>query len=320
MSEPPAGILQVRALAQAGRMSQALDLLHALAAAGDAEAAMTLGDFYWQGRGVAQDPARGRAYFQRASEAGHPYGRMFSTNLLANGVFGPRDWGAALARLREEARTEAHRARVLSCLEAMDIDDDGAPRVALEGRRLSERLDVRLFPGLFTAAECELLLAAAEPCYLPSTINDTQGRQVPHPLRTSEGAPMHWLIEDPAIQALNRRLAAASGTAYDQAEPLLILRYRPGQEYRRHFDALPGLDNQRVKTALVYLNSDYGGGETEFPRLGLRVKARAGDALVFRNTGPDGRPDPLSEHAGLPVVSGVKFLASRWIRERRHLP
>ena len=35
---------------------------------------------------------------------------------------------------------------------------------------------------------------------------------------------------------------------------------------------------------------------------------------LFRNAGADGRPDPLSLHAGLPVTKGTKHLASRWIR------
>jgi len=29
-----------------------------------------------------------------------------------------------------------------------------------------------------------------------------------------------------------------------------------------------------------------------------------------------GKPDPLSEHAGLPVTSGEKWLLSQWIRDR----
>jgi hypothetical protein len=30
--------------------------------------------------------------------------------------------------------------------------------------------------------------------------------------------------------------------------------------------------------------------------------------------------DPLAEHAGMPVTSGRKYLATRWIRARRHIP
>jgi prolyl 4-hydroxylase len=84
-------------------------------------------------------------------------------------------------------------------------------------------------------------------------------------------------------------------------------------------DWLPGDPNPRIMTVLVWLNEGYGGGETEFVNAGLKAKGRKGDALLFRNGLPDGRVDPASEHAGLPVTSGTKLLASRWIRERRHM-
>ena len=40
---------------------------------------------------------------------------------------------------------------------------------------------------------------------------------------------------------------------------------------------------QRVVTFLVYLNDDYGGGETAFPRLGISHKGRRGEGLFFVN-------------------------------------
>jgi prolyl 4-hydroxylase len=46
----------------------------------------------------------------------------------------------------------------------------------------------------------------------------------------------------------------------------------------------------------------------------------AADVLIFRNAGLDGRREPLAEHAGLPVTAGLKFLATRWIREQRWIP
>jgi prolyl 4-hydroxylase len=95
-----------------------------------------------------------------------------------------------------------------------------------------------------------------------------------------------------------------------------VLRYRPGGEYKPHFDAIPGFANQRTMTFLVWLNEDYEGGETHFPTPGLKLKGRAGDGLLFRNTGLDGRRDPAAGHSGLPVTRGEKMIASRWIRER----
>jgi prolyl 4-hydroxylase len=93
------------------------------------------------------------------------------------------------------------------------------------------------------------------------------------------------------------------------------LRYCVGQEYRQHHDAIPNADNQRSLTLLIYLNEDFEGGETIFPKVGLRFRGRLGEALLFRNVA-SGQPDPLAVHIGMPVTAGIKYLASRWIRER----
>ena len=174
-----------------------------------------------------------------------------------------------------------------------------------------------LFPGAFSAAECDYLIEAPKPAFQPSLVDDGTGRYIRDTIRTSDGTTFHWLIEDPAVHALNRRLAALSGTRPEQGESLYILRYAPGQQYHPHmdWDLLP---NPRIMTALVYLNEDYQGGETLFVKTGLKVRGRKGDVLVFRSQAPDGGADLLSEHAGLPVTKGVKFLASRWIHESRY--
>ena len=79
---------------------------------------------------------------------------------------------------------------------------------------------------------------------------------------------------------------------------------------------MPG-DNRRLLTALIYLNDDYEGGETAFVQTGLKVRGVLGDVLLFDNSLPDGEVDPLAEHAGMPVTRGTKYLATRWIREKR---
>jgi prolyl 4-hydroxylase len=120
-----------------------------------------------------------------------------------------------------------------------------------------------------------------------------------------------------AIIELNRRLAALSGTKVEWGEPLQILRYRPGQQYHPHVDWL-GAENPRILTALIYINDENAGGETAFVKSGLKVRGRKGDVLVFSSVDGEGRFEPLSEHAGLPVTSGTKYLTSRWIRAGRH--
>jgi prolyl 4-hydroxylase len=186
---------------------------------------------------------------------------------------------------------------------------------------LSETPQVVLLRHLFTPGECRYLIDAATPMLEPSVVVDsTTGRQRPDPVRVSDGVGFTLPLENPAVHALNRRIAAASGTGVAQGEPLQVLRYRPGGEYKPHFDAIPGFANQRILTMIVWLNEDYGGGETMFMKTGMKVKGRTGDALLFRNALADGARDPDAAHAGLPVARGEKLIASRWIRARPFEP
>ena len=74
---------------------------------------------------------------------------------------------------------------------------------------------------------------------------------------------------------------------------------------------------QRIRTCLVYLNDDFEGGETEFPRLGIKFRGRTGEALVFDNVGPNGVGDMNTVHTGLPPMRGEKWLLSQWMRSKR---
>jgi prolyl 4-hydroxylase len=309
-------LAQAVTLARSGRVAEGMVLLERLAEEGEPEALFLLAEATWVGGPVKQDFARARALFRRGSEAGNGRAHIAYTNLLASGIAGKRDWPAALARLRDEAREDPGRALVLARIEAMDLDECGDPAALTPPDRLSDAPAVALFAGAFTAEECAFLLGIADPAWKPCLVTDGRGGFVQDSIRTAEGSTTHWLIEDPAVHALNRRLAALSGTTPEQGETLQLLRYRPGQQYHPHVDWDRG-DNGRIKTALVYLNEDYEGGETLFVKTGLKVKGRTGDVLVFTSIGPDGGLDPLSEHAGLPVETGVKYLASRWIHARR---
>ena len=72
-------------------------------------------------------------------------------------------------------------------------------------------------------------------------VDPASGRQLRDPVRVCDSVGFTWPLENPAIHALNRRLAAASGTASEQGEPLQVLRYRPGGEYQAPFRRHPRL-------------------------------------------------------------------------------
>jgi len=251
--------------------------------------------------------AEARTLFARAAAAGSRKAAVIHCNLIASTV----DWEEGLRLLRRLAETSPRCRRELAIVEAM------APGPPPAGELLSEAPQVNLFRALFTLDECRYLIEAAAPMLEPAVVVDpATGRQRPDPVRISDGVGFTLPLENPAVHALNRRIAAASGTKVAQGEPLQVLRYRPGGEYKPHFDAIPGFANQRVLTMIVWLNTGYGGGETMFMKTGLRVKGGIGDALLFRNALADGSRDPDAAHAGLPVASGEKLIASRWIRAR----
>jgi prolyl 4-hydroxylase len=273
------------------------------------------------GSGGTRDLPAARALFAQAAAAGRRDAAVIFTNLLASGVGGPRDWPAAVKFLESLAPSGHRSRRELEILSGMRLMPAGDPLETPRATRLCEAPEILHFPALFTAGECAYLVEAAEPMLQPSVVVDAgTGRQVRDPVRTSDGTGFTWPLETLPVHALNRRIAAASGTAPEQGEPLQILRYRPGDQYRTHFDAIPGFANQRTHTMLVWLNDAYEGGETDFPTPGLSLRFPAGDAILFRNIGADGRRDPAAAHAGLPVTSGEKLIASRWIRERAYDP
>ncbi|MEA3049268.1 MAG: prolyl 4-hydroxylase, partial [Sphingomonadales bacterium] len=260
-----------------------------------------------------------RALFRQAAAAGERRAAVIYTNLLGAGVGGPADWPRALDLLRGLAASGRRSAAELARVDSMALRPDGWPMTVPEPERLCERPDILSFRALFTSEECRYLMDAAAPMLASAVVIDPgTGRQRPDPLRIADSVGFTPPLETLAVQALNRRIAAASGTAFGQGEPLQVLRYRAGGEYRPHFDAIAGFANQRVATMLVWLNDRFEGGETEFPEAGLALKGAVGDAILFRNVAGDGRPDPASAHSGLPVKSGEKWLASRWIRERTY--
>jgi hypothetical protein len=138
-----------------------------------------------------------------------------------------------------------------------------------------------------------------------------------------------WLRykDDPNVKAIGERIAAIVGIPLSNAESMQILHYGPGQEYRGHFDAydlttLRGqrcctYGGQRLVTALIYLNQVDEGGETIFPKLGIKVASKQGRLAVFHNTTEDNtKPHPGSLHAGAPIIKGEKWAFNIWFHTR----
>ena len=110
----------------------------------------------------------------------------------------------------------------------------------------------------------------------------------------------------------------------DHFERLQVVRYKPGQKYEAHWDAcwedhkcveFLKQGGQRYATFLLYLNDDFTGGETVFPRRNIKIKPVKGKSALFFNLEKDNKTKlDDSFHAGLPPVTGVKWMCNIWVR------
>jgi len=187
--------------------------------------------------------------------------------------------------------------------------------------RLSSDPEILLLRDFLSREEVAHFLRAGEGSFIQSRVScDKSGGCVSN-MRTSATA---YLGQDSITQAVAARGMRFAGLPY--AEDLQIVRYFAGQEFRPHLDAFDPKTfdgrqelgtyggRQRDATLLIYLNRPEGGGATRFTELGLDVEPIPGAALFWRNVGADGRIDPRTRHAGMPVTSGVKYAVNLWIR------
>jgi prolyl 4-hydroxylase len=190
-----------------------------------------------------------------------------------------------------------------------------SPRVVLLGDVLSDE-------------ECNALVEYGRARLEPSPViseNDEKVRLHEH--RSSRGA-MLQRGESELVARIEARIAALTAWPVERGEGLQVLQYEKGNEYRPHFDwfdpSLPGprkhleRGGQRVATMIMYLSDVEQGGGTSFPEIGLQVQPKKGCAVFFGNTDANGMPDRRTLHAGEPVESGTKVIATKWLREREY--
>ena len=182
---------------------------------------------------------------------------------------------------------------------------------------------VVVFGNLLSDAECDELIAEAEPRMKRSlTVSIKTGGEEVNADRTSDSM-FFSRGETPVVQALERRIARLVRWPVLNGEGLQVLHYRPGAEYKPHYDyfdpAEPGTPSilkrggQRVATLVIYLNEPLRGGGTTFPDINLIVAPKRGNAVFFSYDRP--HPATRTLHGGAPVIEGEKWIATKWLRE-----
>ena len=189
-------------------------------------------------------------------------------------------------------------------------------------QRLPTRdLELYVVRDFLPPATCAALIAAIDAGRTPSTV--VADDPIPN-FRTSETCYLD--ARDPSARGVETQLDALTGIAAVHGELMQGQRYGVGQEFKPHHDffdtrqrywqdqALMG--GQRTWTAMAFLNTPEDGGRTAFPEAGLTISPRAGNLLVWNNLDPYGLPNQASLHQGMPVLHGVKYVLTKWYRER----
>ncbi len=206
---------------------------------------------------------------------------------------------------------------------ANPVDTSAAWLAAQPGVRRVPNARLELFdrPGFLSPDLCARLIALIERDRRPSTIADPNGDNY---FRTSETCDL--AAEEPAVQELEALLLALNGIDPAHGEPVQGQRYAVGQEFKAHTDYFEpdGADftrfcsvaGNRTWTFMVYLNTVEAGGGTRFKVIGKTFQPETGKLVCWNNRRDDGRLNPNTLHHGMKVRRGVKYVITKWYRER----
>lgn len=184
---------------------------------------------------------------------------------------------------------------------------------------------VLVFENVLTHDECDELIRLSQNKMKRSAVVDNEtGGEVYDPNRKSAGTYFNN-SENDLIKTIERRVALLMNQPIENGEGFQILNYQIGGEYKPHFDYFDPAHKgsrrhlanggQRVSTMVLYLNDVESGGQTAFPDLGLTVNAKKGSAVYFEYCNSKGQVDKKTLHAGCPVESGEKWIATKWVRQ-----
>jgi prolyl 4-hydroxylase len=184
---------------------------------------------------------------------------------------------------------------------------------------------VVVFGDLLSGEECEALIELAKPRLARSlTVATKTGGEEVNADRTSNGM-FFQRGENELVKCIEARIARLVNWPEENGEGLQVLHYRPGTEYKPHYDYFDPVERgtptilkrggQRVGTLIMYLAEPEKGGATSFPDVQLEVAPKRGNAVFFSYE--RAHPSTRSLHGGTPVIAGEKWIATKWLRERR---
>ncbi len=168
--------------------------------------------------------------------------------------------------------------------------------------------------------ECELMINKSKDHMERAQIGTGPSAKV-SAIRTGSSYFLKYL-DDPDVFQVYKKIALLLYKPGRNFDPFFqVIYYGPGEEYKAHVDPSPERNKNegirhRKMTCLFYLNDVDGGGETEFPKLNLKVSPKAGRMVYFENYTKEGKINYDSTHRSIPIKSGEKWAFNLWYHEK----
>jgi prolyl 4-hydroxylase len=185
----------------------------------------------------------------------------------------------------------------------------------------SPKIEMITIPGFVPKTLCEDLMRLIDTNRRPSTIADPNGDNY---FRTSETCDLD--PDDSAVRELERLLFDLNGIDPAHGEPVQGQRYEVGQEFKQHTDYFEpnGQDYEkycavagnRTWTFMAYLNDVDAGGATRFKVVNKMFQPEQGRLVGWNNRRPDGSLNAATLHHAMKVRKGLKYVITKWYRER----
>ena len=340
-------LLAAREHDAAGRHEDAINALSVATRAGDLQAMSELGHRLLVGDRAPMLVSHALSFIAEAARGGEGRALARVAALTAAGAHMPQDWPKSLHLLGEAAAAgdESARGQLTSLqpatysqvAETSQVDEAQVDWRALAAHvRLDEWLcstpseplhaKVHRVPNLVPAPVCAWLIGRAHGRLEPARVYDAViRRDLVHEMRTNTLANFDYATLDVVQFLVQARMSHSCGYRMQHFEAPMVMHYDVGQQISPHFDFIdvnaPDYEQQireqgqRMITFLLYLNGDYAGGETTFPKLGIVNRGAAGDGLFFINAHDDRAPDRTMLHTGSPPTAGEKWIVSQFIRD-----
>ncbi|XP_073220003.1 probable prolyl 4-hydroxylase 9 isoform X2 [Cicer arietinum] len=248
----------------------------------------------------------------RTNKLGFPYVFIICIFFFLAGFFGSTLFSHSQDDdgygLRPRSRLlESKKETKYNLMRAGEFGDDSITSIPFQV--LSWKPRAVYFPNFATAEQCEGIVSVAKAGLKPSSLALRKGETAENTkgIRTSSGMFISASEDKTGILGvIEEKIARAT----------MIPR-----------------SNGEMASFLLYLTNVEDGGETMFPFengsnmdgsygyedcVGLRVKPRQGDGLLFYSLLPNGTIDQTSLHGSCPVIKGEKWVATKWIRDQEH--